>query len=147
MQGRAIGRAIVVYGACILAFGVVLAVSVMSPAHAVSASIEHVNLLALIFASVFLAGAGAADNVSSIFRQTILQTAAPDAMRGRIQGVFTVVVTGGPRIGDLYVGVVTAVAALWWPPLLGGLAIMVVVGLLVRFQRTFRHYDALEPLP
>jgi hypothetical protein len=24
---------------------------------------------------------------------------------------------------------------------------MVVVGLLVRFQRTFRHYDALEPMP
>lgn len=147
MQGIAIGRAIVVYGACILAFGVVLAVSAVAPAHAVSASIAHVNLVALIVASVFLAGAGAADNVSSIFRQTILQTAAPDAMRGRIQGVFTVVVTGGPRIGDLYVGVVTAFAALWWPPLLGGLAIMVAVGLLVRFQRTFRHYDAVEPTP
>ena len=36
---------------------------------------------------------------------TILQASAPDVMRGRLQGVFTVVVTGGPRLGDLYIGV------------------------------------------
>jgi len=146
-QGRAIGRAIVAYGACIFAFGVVLAVLAIWPTQPVSASLTHVNLPGLIVASIFLVGAGAADNVSAIFRQTILQSAAPDAMRGRIQGVFTVVVTGGPRVGDLYVGVVTAVAALWWPPLFGGLAIMVIVGLLVRFQRSFRRYDALDPTP
>jgi MFS family permease len=146
-QGQAIGRAIVAYGAAILGFGIVLGFLSTGWFGPVTASIADANVPALVIASVFLAAAGAADNVSSIFRQTILQSAAPDAMRGRIQGVFTVVVTGGPRVGDLYVGVVTAVAALWWPPVLGGLAIMVVVGSLVRFQRTFRHYDALDPTP
>jgi hypothetical protein len=68
-------------------------------------------------------------------------------MRGRLQGIFTVVVTGGPRLGDLYIGVLALAGVLWFPPLLGGLIIIVLVGLLVRFQGTFRHYDALSPTP
>src|SRR5262249_53062151 len=48
-----------------------------------------------------LAVAGAADLVSAVLRQTILQVYAPDEMRGRLQGVFVVVVAGGPRLGDL----------------------------------------------
>jgi hypothetical protein len=96
---------------------------------------------------VVLAGAGAADNISSIFRQTILQSAVPDIMRGRLQGVFTVVVTGGPRVGDLFVGVVAAIGALWLPPLLGGVAIVVIIATMLRVQRTFRFYDAANPTP
>ena len=47
-----------------------------------------------------LAAAGASDMVSAVFRNAILQTAAPDEMRGRLGGVFIVVVAGGPRLGD-----------------------------------------------
>ncbi len=54
---------------------------------------------------VLLAVGGAADLVSAVYRQTILQTYAPDEMRGRLQGVFIVVVAGGPRLGDLRAGV------------------------------------------
>ncbi|GLW32029.1 MFS transporter [Actinoplanes regularis] len=53
---------------------------------------------------VLLAVAGAADLVSAVYRQTIMQTYAPDRLRGRLQGVFTVVVAGGPRLGDLRAG-------------------------------------------
>ena len=53
---------------------------------------------------VLLALAGAADLVSAVFRQSILQVYAPDQMRGRLQGVMTVVVAGGPRLGDLRAG-------------------------------------------
>lgn len=59
---------------------------------------------------VFLAIGGAADLVSSVFRQTILLTYAPDEMRGRMQGVFIVVVAGGPRVGDLRAGAQAEVA-------------------------------------
>lgn len=45
---------------------------------------------------LFLALAGCADTVSMVFRNTMLQAAAPDDMRGRLQGVFLVVVVGGP---------------------------------------------------
>lgn len=89
--------------------------------------------------------AGGADNVSSIFRMTLLQASAPDAMRGRIQGIFTVVVTGGPRVGDLVAGAVTALTALWVPPLFGGILIVLIVWMLVRTHPRFANYDALDP--
>jgi MFS family permease len=59
-------------------------------------------------AMVFLAVAGAADMVSMVLRSTILQAAATDHMRGRMQGAFTVVVGGGPRLADLLHGTVGA---------------------------------------
>jgi MFS family permease len=55
-------------------------------------------------AVLLLAAAGAADLVSAVYRQSMLQTYAPDQLRGRLQGVFTVVVAGGPRLGDLRAG-------------------------------------------
>lgn len=57
---------------------------------------------------VLLACGGAADMVSAVYRQTILQTYAPDEMQGRIQGVFIAVVAGGPRLGDLRAGATAA---------------------------------------
>ncbi|RZU51699.1 putative MFS family arabinose efflux permease [Krasilnikovia cinnamomea] len=59
---------------------------------------------------LLLAVAGAADLVSAVYRQSILQTYAPDRLRGRLQGVFTVVVAGGPRLGDLRAGATADVA-------------------------------------
>jgi hypothetical protein len=49
---------------------------------------------------------GAADMASAAFRMSMLQGAASDAVRGRLQGVFTVVVVGGPRIADVTHGAV-----------------------------------------
>ncbi len=59
---------------------------------------------ALWFAVAMLAAGGWADMISSAFRSTILQVEAEDSMRGRMQGVFTVVVAGGPRVADLVHG-------------------------------------------
>ncbi|WP_428956269.1 MFS transporter [Streptomyces sp. cg35] len=58
----------------------------------------------LWLAVVFLALAGIADMVSMVFRGAILLSAATDEMRGRMQGVFTVVVAGGPRLADVLHG-------------------------------------------
>ncbi|MGS2615571.1 MFS transporter [Micromonospora sp. LZ34] len=57
---------------------------------------------------VLLAVAGAADLVSAVLRQSMLLVYAPDRMRGRLQGVNTVVIAGGPRLGDLRAGAVAA---------------------------------------
>ncbi|MGX6604342.1 MFS transporter [Micromonosporaceae bacterium Da 78-11] len=65
---------------------------------------------------LLLAVGGAADLVSAVYRQSILQTFAPDQLRGRLQGVFTVVVAGGPRLGDLRAGAtadLTGTTASW----------------------------------
>ncbi|WP_170026756.1 MFS transporter [Planctomonas sp. JC2975] len=144
-QGLAVGRSVIVYGAFILALGIEL--GLLTTGWFGKADAAHPNVPAIVVACLLFAGAGAADNVSSIFRQTILQTATPDTMRGRIQGVFTVVVTGGPRLGDLYAGAAAALVALWFPPAFGGVVIIAALLLLLRFQPTFRHYDAMHPTP
>jgi MFS family permease len=77
----------------------------------------------LWLAVIFLALGGAADLVSAIHRGAILQTAATDEMRGRVQGVFTVVVAGGPRLADLTHG--------WGAEALGTAAATTVGGVLV----------------
>nr|WP_211288510.1 MFS transporter [Microbacterium agarici] len=141
-QGLAIRNSIAVFGAATLAFGVVLLIAALSGG---VASEQQVNWPALIAATLCMVVAGGADNVSSIFRMTLLQASAPDAMRGRIQGVFTVVVTGGPRVGDLVAGAVTALTALWVPPLFGGILIVLIVWMLVRTHPRFANYDALDP--
>ena len=46
----------------------------------------------------------AADVASAAIRSSMLQSAADDRVRGRLQGVFTVVVAGGPRLADIGVG-------------------------------------------
>jgi MFS family permease len=65
----------------------------------------------------------------------------------RLQGVFIVVVAGGPRVGALYAGTLATLTALWFPPLLGGMAIIAIVALLVRASPRFRAYDADHPSP
>ncbi len=81
-------------------------------------------------AVLLLAVAGAADLVSAVYRQTILQTYAPDEMRGRMQGVFIVVVAGGPRLGDLRAGASAAVFGATAAWVGGGIACVVIVLLL-----------------
>jgi len=84
----------------------------------------------LWLAVALLALGGAADLVSAVYRQTILQTYAPDQMQGRLQGVFIAVVAGGPRLGDLRAG---AMAATWGVTVswVGGGVAAAVVALLV----------------
>ena len=83
----------------------------------------------LWIALVFLAVGGAADMVSSAFRNTILQQAASDDVRGRLQGVFTVVVAGGPRLADAVHG--AAAAAVGTTVAAAGGGGLVVVGVMI----------------
>jgi MFS family permease len=97
---------------------------------------------ALWLAVLLLAIGGAADLVSAVFRQTILQTYAPDEMRGRLQGVFTVVVAGGPRLGDLRAGAVGAAIGATASWVGGGLACAILVVLVGLAVPSFRRYTA-----
>ena len=146
-QGRAIRNAIVGYGLAIAAFGVVLAWVTLGGHSVESMDFADVNRPALGLAAVCLAVAGGSDNISSIFRQTILQTAVPDHLRGRTQGVFTVVVTGGPRLGQMFAGTLATLTATWVPALVGGVLVVVLVWLAVARVPSFRDYDALNPQP
>lgn len=147
-HGLGIERSIIVYGASIAVFGVVLVIAAVgwfAPVGGVGENAPNVTLIAL--AALALAVSGAADNVSAIYRSTMMQSAVPDAIRGRLQGIFIVVVAGGPRVGALYAGALATLTTLWFPPLLGGLVIIGLVAVLVRLSPRFRAYDALHPEP
>jgi ENTS family enterobactin (siderophore) exporter len=91
--------------------------------------------------------AGAADAVSATFRSTILQAATPEALRGRLQGVFFVVVAGGPRLGDVVAGAAAGVCGEPWAAVLGGAACIAGALLLTARWRGFARYDARHPVP
>jgi MFS family permease len=146
-QGRAIAVSVMLYGGFVALFGAVIGAMQTGWFGPVGADFTRVNVVALVVAGIAMAGTGATDEVSAIFRSTMMLVATPDHMRGRLQGIFTVVVTGGPRIGDLYMGVLATLVALWFPPVLGGLVIIAAVGVILRVQGSLRAYDSLAPTP
>ncbi|MFD8517887.1 MFS transporter [Streptomyces antimycoticus] len=94
----------------------------------------------LWWAVAFLALAGVADMVSMVFRGAILQSAATDDMRGRMQGVFTVVVAGGPRIADLLHGTAGSLVGARAAVAAGGLLVAVSTLGLAAAVPAFRRY-------
>jgi MFS family permease len=92
-------------------------------------------------AAALLAVAGAADSISAVCRSTINQTVTPDHMRGRMSAAFSLVVSGGPRLGDIESGSVAGAAGVRFSVVSGGLACMVgVVAIALAFP-ALRHYD------
>ncbi len=143
-QGRAVTLAVAAYGGFTAIFGVVLLVTQLAGGAPQDGS---VLVFALLLSCLALAGAGASDNISSIFRNTIMLASAPDEVRGRMQGIFFVVVAGGPRVGDLVAGGIATAIALWAPALLGGLVIVGLMLVFLRTYRSFQNYDGLNPTP
>lgn len=139
-QGRIIAVAITVWGLAIAGFGLTLVLAGRSHP-------DQVLWLALAIAVLMLVVAGASDAISSVFRQTILQTATPDDMRGRLQGVFIVVVAGGPRLGEALLGGAASKVGEGWAAVIGGCLCVVLLWVLVRSQRSFWDYDARHPVP
>jgi MFS family permease len=94
----------------------------------------------LTVALIMLGLAGAADVVSAIFRGSIVQLTAPDELRGRMGGMHTAVVAGGPRLGDLEAGVVAELTSIRFSVISGGLACIVGALLIARWAPEFLHY-------
>ena len=126
-QGLAVLVAVAVWGAAITGFGVVRW---------------------LPLGLLLLAAAGAADVVSAVFRNTILQLSVPDSLRGRLSALHIAVVTGGPRLGDAEAGTVAALATPRVSVISGGIGCMVGVALVGWALPEFRRYRTrgMEPL-
>lgn len=138
-QGLAVMWSVVAWGLSVSAFGVVVVLAGEYDGGGVSPW--------LLPAALAMGAAGIADSISGVFRSTILQAATPDAMRGRLQGVFVVVVAGGPRLGDLVAGIDASFLGEGWAAVAGGLACAVAVLVLARLQPGFARYDARHPEP
>ncbi|MDH6432190.1 MFS family permease [Streptomyces sp. SAI-144] len=91
-------------------------------------------------AVAWLLPAGGALLALGVFRKTVLQSAVPDGMRGRLQGIDTVVAVGGPRLGDLLHGTVGAALGVTWTVTGGGvLTVVAALALLLLFPGFRRH--------
>jgi MFS family permease len=103
--------------------GVALIVAVVAWGLSVAAAGLAGSLWLVVF---FMALGGAADMISAVYRQTILQSYAPDELQGRMQGIFIAVVAGGPRLGDLRAGLTAALVGPTVAWVGGGVAAAVV---------------------
>jgi MFS family permease len=121
-QGGSVVIAVAVWGAAIAAFGAVGD--------------------RLFLALLLLAVAGWADVISAILRSTILQVTVPDRLRGRLSGIHILVVTGGPRLGDLEAGLVAAAVSPTFSVISGGLACIAGAGLVALRYPELRRYHA-----
>jgi MFS family permease len=120
-QGAVVLGAIAVWGVAIVGFGW---------AHS------------LWLAVLCLAVAGAGDMVSAVLRSSMLQLAAPEEMRGRMQGVFIVVVAGGPRLGDLRAGALASAASVSVAMVSGGVVVVVAMALVALLVPSFWLFRA-----
>lgn len=127
-QGRAVLGCITVWGLGITGFGVCVFLA------------DGPSPVVLALGLVCLAVAGAADVASSAIRGAILQTAAEDNLRGRLQGVFTVVVVGGPRVADVAHGSVAALAGAAAATTGGGVLVVLGVVVCALAAPTFTRY-------
>jgi MFS family permease len=132
-QGLTVVVAILVWGVAMVGFGV-----------ASGLAGGRAGLM-LWIALVFLAVGGAADMVSSAFRNTILQEAASDEVRGRLQGVFTVVVAGGPRLADAVHGAAAAAVGTTIAAAGGGGLVLVGVVIAAVLTPAFIRYRVSRP--
>ncbi|MDQ3871021.1 MAG: MFS transporter, partial [Chloroflexota bacterium] len=111
--GWAVIAAVGVWGAAIVAFGL--------------------STFSFPVALVFLGVAGAADVLSAVFRSTLVQLETPDALRGRVTALHILVVTSGPRLGDVEAAAVAALAGAQASVVSGGLLCLAGLAVVVRF--------------
>jgi MFS family permease len=126
--GRAVIVAVAAWGAAITAFGVVT--------------------FSLPLALAFLAVAGAADVLSAVFRGTIVQLETPDQLRGRVTALHLLVVTSGPRLGDLEAAGVASVFGAQASVVSGGLLCLAGVAVVARaFPELAAHLSRVRATP
>jgi predicted MFS family arabinose efflux permease len=105
--GRGIIVAVVVWGLAIALFGL--------------------STFSFPLALGFLAVAGGADVLSAVLRSTLVQLTTPDDLRGRVSAIHILVVTSGPRFGDIEAAAVAAAIGAQLSVISGGLLCLVGV--------------------
>ena len=123
-QGLIVAIAAALWGAAIIAFGFAES---------------------LWLALLFLAAAGAADNVSAVLRGTILWTVTPDELRGRVSGIEFAQVAATPAIGNVEAGLVASLTSLRFSIASGGLLCVLGTVLIALAVPAFTRYDARAP--
>ncbi len=129
-QGRLFLWAVAAYGLCTIVFG-----------------LSRSTLLTFLA----LAGAGLADLVSTVIRQTLRQLVTPDALRGRMTSINMIFFMGGPQLGELEAGFVASLFAsvtlgATVSIVTGGVATLATVAVVAAATPLVRRYDLREHL-
>jgi len=94
---------------------------------------------------LLLAIAGAADMVSVVVRQTLVQLETPDAMRGRVAAVNTLFIGASNELGEFESGVVAGLIGTVPATVVGGLGTVAAALLWSRLFPQLRERDRLLP--
>jgi MFS family permease len=120
-HGRAIVYAAIAWGVAIACFGL---------------------SSALWLALLFLAAAGAADEISGLFRGVIWNETIPDALRGRLAGVEMLSWASGPTLGTAEAGAAASLVGLRASVVAGGVLCAAGSGAITAALPAFWRYDA-----
>jgi MFS family permease len=115
--------AVALYGAATLVFGV--------------STSFGLSMAALVVA-------GAADMVSVVIRQSLVQLDTPDAMRGRVSAVNSVFIGASNQLGEFESGATAALLGPVGSVLLGGIGTLLVAGLWTQWFRPLAQRDRLS---
>lgn len=132
-QGLAVMVCIVVWGAAVVVAGLGV---MLSPG--------TVTIFAWLVVLMLVVG-GAADMFSASLRTAILQQSAAEHVQGRIQGVYIVVVVGGPRLADVLHGWAAGPFGVGMATLIGGVLVVVGTAVCALVVPSFSRYTRPGP--
>jgi len=98
-----------------------------------------------VLSLVALAVSGAADVVSVVIRQTLVQLETPDEMRGRVSAVNATFISTSNQLGEFRAGAMAAWLGTVNSAMLGGLGTLIVVALWMRLFPALAQRDRLVP--
>ncbi|MDP5240054.1 MFS transporter [Uliginosibacterium sp. 31-16] len=124
--GKVMFGAVAVYGLATLVFGV---------------------STSFMLSLVMLAVSGAADMISVVIRQSLVQLETPDEMRGRVSAVNSIFIGASNQLGEFESGVTAAAFGPVASVVIGGLGTLGVVGLWMRLFPSLAQRDRLQPGP
>ncbi len=130
--GRAVVLSVIGWGVAITGFGITTFL---------------VGPWAFPLALLLLALAGAADMLSAIFRATIVQLGTPDRLRGRVTSIHVLVVTAGPRVGDIESALLAAIIGPGATVIVGGLLCLAGVAAMGRWLPQLGRHVLERPRP
>lgn len=120
--GRTLLSAVGVFGLCMVVFGL---------------------STSLWLSMVVLAISGAADMVSVVIRQTLVQLETPDEMRGRVSAVNSIFIGASNQLGEFESGVTAALLGPVGSVVLGGVGTLAVALLWIRLFPSLARRDSL----
>jgi MFS family permease len=88
--------------------------------------------------------AGMADQVSMVTRASLIQLSTPDALRGRVSSVNMIFINASNQLGAAESGFLAALVGAQAATVFGGLACLVVLGIVARQVPQLRHHRPAE---